>query len=139
MTKRERERFDTIFEDVLESLPESIHALLDDAPVVLEDRAPRKVLEELGIEPEDDDLCGLHTGVPLTQRSVNDHGVLPDVIHLFREGIVAHAGGWEEGEDEEGPYGGEERIREEIRITLLHEIGHHFGLDEDDLERLGYA
>jgi predicted Zn-dependent protease with MMP-like domain len=37
------------------------------------------------------------------------------------------------------PYGGEDRVREEIRITVLHEIGHHFGLDEDDLDRLGYA
>jgi predicted Zn-dependent protease with MMP-like domain len=50
------------------------------------------------------------------------------------------AGGWEEGVDEDGtPYGGEARVREEIRITVLHEIGHHFGLGEDDLERLGYA
>jgi predicted Zn-dependent protease with MMP-like domain len=49
------------------------------------------------------------------------------------------AGGWEEDVDEEGPFGGVERIREEIRITILHELGHHFGLDEDDLDRLGYA
>jgi predicted Zn-dependent protease with MMP-like domain len=61
------------------------------------------------------------------------------VVHIFREGIIDMAGGWEEGEDEHGAYGGEERIREEIRITILHELGHHFGLDEDDLERLGYA
>ncbi len=120
-------------------MPPRIHELLDEAPVILEDRPSAAVLKDLGIDPEEDDLCGLHTGLPLTHRSVNDNGVLPDLIHLYRRGIIDHAGGWEEGEDEEGPYGGEERIREEIRITLLHEIGHHFGLDEDDLEQLGYA
>jgi predicted Zn-dependent protease with MMP-like domain len=76
--------------------------------------------------------------VPLTDRSV-ERPDSSDVVHIFREGIVDMAGGWDEGEDEHGPFGGEERIREEIRITILHELGHHFGLDEDDLERLGYA
>jgi predicted Zn-dependent protease with MMP-like domain len=137
--RSERERFDRIFEEELDALPDSIHELLDRAPVVLEDRPSRKLLEEMGLDPEIDDLCGLHSGVPLTERSVNDSGVLPEVIHLFREGIVDEAGGWEEDEDEEGPFGGEDAVRREIRITLLHEIGHHFGLDEGDLERLGYG
>lgn len=138
MTRRERERFDELFEEVLDGLPLGLHELLDEAPVILDDRPTKKLLRELGMDPDEDDLCGLHTGVPLTQRTVQDSGQLPDVIHLFREGIIEHAGGWKEGVDEEGPYGGEDRIREEIRITLLHEIGHHFGLDEDDLARLGY-
>ncbi len=138
MTRRERERFDALFEEVLDALPPAIHELIEEAPVILDDRPPRKLLRELGMDPEEDDLCGLHTGIPLTQRTVQDSGQLPDVIHLFREGIIDHAGGWDEGEDEEGPFGGEARIREEIRITLLHEIGHHFGLDEEDLARLGY-
>ncbi|MDZ4831105.1 MAG: metallopeptidase family protein [Phycisphaerae bacterium] len=139
MKRKERERFDAIFEEVLGSLPPAIHQLLDEAPVILEDRPTRAMLKELGIDPAEDDLCGLHTGVPLTHRSVNDHGVLPDVIHLFREGIIDHAGGWDADEDEDGPFGGEARIREEVRITLLHELGHHFGLDEEDLERLGFG
>ena len=138
MLRPHRERFDRLFEEVLASLPASIHELMDEAPIVLEDRPSKKLLLELGIDPADDDLCGLHTGVALTHRTVHDTGMLPDVIHLFREGIIEHAGGWKEGEDEEGPYGGEERIKKEIRITILHEIGHHFGLDEDDLARLGY-
>jgi predicted Zn-dependent protease with MMP-like domain len=137
--RSERERFDRIFEEELDALPESIHELLDRAPVVLEDRPSRRLLEEMGLDPAIDDLCGLHSGVPLTERSVNDSGVLPEVIHLFREGIVDEAGGWDEDEDEHGTFGGEEAVRREIRITLLHEIGHHFGLDEDDLERLGYG
>lgn len=138
MLRKHRERFDAIFEEVLESLPPAIHELIEEAPVILEDRPSKKLLLSLGMDPSQDDLCGLHTGVPLTHRTVNDSGMLPDVIHLFREGIIEHAGGWKEAVDEEGPYGGEARIREEIRITLLHEIGHHFGLDEDDLARLGY-
>ncbi len=139
MLRKERERFDALFEQVLDSLPDAVHTMIEEAPIILEDRPSRKLLRELGIDPEEDDLCGLHTGVPLTHRSVSDTGRLPDVIHLFRHGIVDHAGGWDEGEDEEGPYGGEDRIRQEIRITLLHELGHHFGLDEDDLARLGFA
>ncbi len=57
---------------------------------------------------------------------------MPPQIHIFRDGIVEFAGGWHQkyAEDE---------IYEETRITLLHEIGHHFGLDEDDLTELGYG
>jgi len=139
---RERERFDRLFEEVLAELPEEVHRLLDECPIVLEDRPSRRLLEELGLDPDDELLCGLHSGVPLTERSV-DRPEASDVIQLFREGIVEMAGGWEEnhedGGDESGPFGGIARIRREIRITILHEIGHHFGLDEDDLERLGYA
>ena len=64
---------------------------------------------------------------------------MPETIHLFREGIVIQAGGWcpmltEARVIEGGPVA----IAEEVRITLLHEIGHHFGLEEQDLRRLGY-
>ena len=140
MNRSERQRFDRLFEEVLASLPEGVHALIEEVPLVLEDRPSREILRELGIDPDDDDeiLCGLHTGVPLTDRSV-ERADASDVVQIFREGIVDMAGGWDEDEDEEGPFGGVERIREEIRITILHELGHHFGLDEDDLDRLGYA
>ena len=140
MRRRERERFDELLEEVLAELPEPIHRLLEECPLVVEDRPSQAILDELGIEDPDDLLCGLHTGIPLTERSV-ERAEASDVIHVFREGVVDMAGGWEEGVDEEdgAPYGGEERIREEIRITILHEVGHHFGLDEDDLDRLGYA
>lgn len=139
MRRRERERFDELFDEVLETLPDAVHRFIEECPLVLEDRPPRAILEELGLDDEDDLLCGLHTGVPLTERSV-DRADLSDVIHLFREGIVEMAGGWEADVDDDGtPFGGEGAIREEIRVTILHEIGHHFGLDEDDLDRLGYA
>ncbi|MEY5061005.1 MAG: hypothetical protein RIS45_926, partial [Planctomycetota bacterium] len=134
----ERERFDTLFEEVLSSLPPGIHKLIEEVPIVLEDRPSRQLLRELGIADDDEILCGVHTGVPLTDRSV-ERPDASDVVQIFREGVVDMAGGWEEDEDDEGPFGGVERIREEIRITILHELGHHFGLDEDDLDRLGYA
>lgn len=141
MRRRERERFDELFEEVLAALPEGIHKLIEECPLVLEDRPSQAILAELGID-EEEILCGLHTGVPLTDRSV-ERPDASDVVHIFREGIVDMAGGWDEAADdaegEEGPSGGEERIREEIRITILHELGHHFGLDEDDLDKLGYA
>jgi predicted Zn-dependent protease with MMP-like domain len=138
MRRREREQFDQLFEAVLATLPAAVHALLEECPLVLEDRPSQRLLAELGMNDDDEILCGLHTGISLTERSV-ERPESSDVIHVFREGVVDTAGGWDESEDEEGAYGGEARIREEIRITVLHEIGHHFGLDEGDLERLGYA
>ena len=56
-------------------------------------------------------------------------GVLPSQIHIYRLGIVREAGGWSNTDE----------IREQIRITILHEVGHEMGLDEDDLDELGYA
>lgn len=140
MNAAERAEFDRLLEQVLDSLPPRIHELLDEAPLIVDDRPSPEMLEELGIEQDDDDiLCGLHTGTPLTERSVDQPDVLPETIHLFRDGILEHAGGWDRVLDDDGAWiGGEDRILEEIRITVLHEIGHHFGLDEGDLAELGY-
>lgn len=140
MRRDERARFDRLFEDVLASMPEAIHRMLEEVPVVLEDHPSRGLLADMGIDPDDRaGLCGLHSGIPLTERSVSDAG-LPEVITLFREGILEEAGGWEPWTDDDGTsLGGEAQVTREIRITLLHEIGHHFGLDENDLDRLGYA
>lgn len=127
MTRARRERFDALLERVLETLPPRLHELLDEAPLIVEDRPSARLLEELGLDEAEDILCGLHTGTPITERSVEHEGELPETIHMFREGVVEHAGGWSERE-----------LLREIRITLLHEIGHHFGLEEDDLAQLGY-
>ncbi len=129
MNRLERKRFDRLLERVLDALPPRFHELLDEAPLIVDDDADPALLEELGMDPAREGLCGLHSGTPLTERSVaDDHGV--ETIHLFREGIVDQAGGWQQGD---------EAVEREIRITLLHEVGHHFGLEEDDLEALGYA
>jgi predicted Zn-dependent protease with MMP-like domain len=132
MTTQEREQFDRLLDEVVDELPESIRALLDEVPVIVLDRPTRKMLKDMG-EPDADPLevCGLHSGSSLTARQL-DSGELPSDIHIFREGILDLAGGWT------GPEG-ELSVKREIRITLLHEIGHEFGLDEEDLDRLGYA
>ena len=134
-----RDKFDALLEDVLETLPPHLHALLEEKPLVVEDRPSRDMLRELGMEHGDWLLCGLHTGHSMTDLPFDGYPHDLDMIHLFREGIIEQAGGWEPDVDDDGqPVGGEAMIREEIRITLLHEIGHHFGLDEDDLAELGY-
>jgi predicted Zn-dependent protease with MMP-like domain len=126
-----RDEFDAILESVIAALPPQIARLLDEVPVIVEDLPSRAVLRDLGMtDDEAIELCGLHTGSAFTERSV-EHADLPSEVQLYREGIVDQAGGWH-GDDALA------RIREEVRITLLHEIGHQFGLDEDDLERLGY-
>ena len=153
MTDADRERFDALMEDAIESLPPRVRALIDEVPIVVQDRPSPHMIKELINEgtllPEDEssaaaELCGLHTGVAITDRSIDDPGGWGSVghetfgqeqIHIFREGIVNLAtddAGWsaEHAEDD---------IYEEIRITILHEIGHHFGLDEDDLEELGFG
>ena len=128
-----------MLEEVLASLPPRLHELLEEAPVIVEDHPSAKLLKELGIDDEEESLCGLHSGTPLTERSVGQSPELPETIHLFREGIVEQAGGWRPYRDEWGEWqGGDETVTEEIRITLLHEIGHHFGLGEEELAELGY-
>lgn len=151
MTPEHRERFDRLLEDVIAGLPPRVAALLEEVPVHVLDRPTPEMVAQLqrdgtlGADEDGADLCGLHSGVAITERSVEDPGGwgadagVPEHVHLFREGIAALAfenlgegAGWHHPEADEEVY-------EEIRVTLLHEIGHHFGLDEDDLDELGYA
>lgn len=126
----ERRVFDGILDRLVAGLPEELHELLDEVPLIVEDEPTEELLAELGFGP-DDDLCGLHEGVALPDRGPDGASRGVDQMMLFR-GPIMRMVDWLDGE----PTGELER---EIRITLLHEIGHHFGLDEDDLERLGYA
>lgn len=130
-----QERFDALLERLLGALPDRVRAVLDEVPLHVMDEPDRLILKDLGIEPADledavEELCGLHTGFMLTERPIELDAVLPDEIHLFRRGIALMAGGWNADD---------ETVAEQIRITLLHEIGHHFGLEEEDLDELGYA
>jgi len=138
MTKGEQDKFDRLIDKVLRELPLAVRELFDEAPIIIEDRPSKDLLEELELDPDDDTLCGLYTGTPMVERSVDDSPRSPDCIHIFREGILQQAGGWEPDEVDGEPIGGEDAITREIRITILHELGHHFGLDEEDLERMGY-
>lgn len=132
MSPGERRRFDRLVDDVIASLPRALQDLIQEVPVIVDDAPEATMLK--GVEnpgPDDaEEVMGLHSGTAFTERSVESSGEIPPDIRLFRDAILAQAGGWR---------GGDEPVREEIRITLLHEIGHQFGLDEDDLESLGYA
>jgi len=105
--------FDDHVKAALDSLPADIASALDNIVVVIEDE-----------HPEDPDLFGLYEGIPLPERG-DMAGELPDRITIFRVPL-----------EEEFPDPAE--LEREIRITVLHEIGHYFGLDEDRLAELGY-
>lgn len=122
-----RRRFDELLEEILESLPDNIHEVMEEVPLIVEDEPLDYLLDEMDIDPDETDLCGLHWGIPLTERSVQHSGTMPDRMMLFRGPIIRTAGNRRSD------------VREQIRITLLHEIGHHFGLNEDDLNALGYG
>ncbi len=141
MTEPEQARFDALVEEVLEQLPQPLRDLLEEVALVVEDVPTPEMLKGVEGDPIEDptELCGLHSGHAFTEASFEDGAEPPSTIHLFRVGIVGQAGGWEEVGA--GPAAAEEaddRVCEEIWITLLHEIGHQFGLSEEDLERLGY-
>lgn len=135
MSQAERDRFDALLEEAIEALPAELRELIEQVPVIVEDHPDREVLEEFrdedGTLPDLDELCGLHTGIPFTERQLEGDPELPPEIMLYRLGIVGAAGGWDQPDADDIVY-------EEIMITLLHEMGHQFGLDEEDLRRLGY-
>ncbi|MCC6661183.1 MAG: metallopeptidase family protein [Phycisphaerales bacterium] len=132
MKQSPTKRFDALVADAIDSLPPALRRMIDQTPVIVLDRPTPQMLREIGARPDEaDDLCGLHTGTAITERGIEDHGRLPTAIHLFRCGIVALAGGWDGADSDE-------RVYEEIRVTLLHELGHEHGLDEGDLADLGY-
>ncbi len=105
----------------LEQLPEEIARALDNVDVVVEDLATREQLVGTGIE-EGTELLGLYEGIPLTDRYGYDM-VLPDKITLFQGAIEAISAN------------DEEMVRE-IRDTVVHEVAHHFGIDDDRLEEM---
>ena len=130
MNSQLRQYFDEQVDWVLERVPERVHDLLDEVTMYVEDHPPRRVMQQLGVRRRDQ-LCGLYTGIPLTQRHVEISGVLSDAIYIYREGILSTA------TDRRGNVD-EDELRTQIRITILHELGHHHGIDEDELRELGY-
>ncbi|MEN6458277.1 MAG: metallopeptidase family protein [Thermoguttaceae bacterium] len=131
MNARTRRRFDEELEWVLARLPPLVHELIEQVPLHVEDYPSDEVMDRMGIEYLDD-LCGLYTGIPIGNKSVMHSGTLPDVVTVYREGILTAAA------DRRGRIT-TERLREQIRITILHELAHHHGLTENDLRKLGYG
>jgi predicted Zn-dependent protease with MMP-like domain len=120
-----RAEFEKLIAQAVESLPPRFLAKLQNVEVVVEDEPSREDLGSAGIEPGRT-LFGLYQGVPQTERGTWYGNVLPDRIVIYQRPIEAVARNRRD-------------IRKEIRITLMHEIGHHFGLGEDDLSDAGYA
>ena len=131
MNPRTRRRFDEQLEWVLGRLPPMIHELIAKVPLHVEDYPSEEVMERMDVEYIDD-LCGLYTGIPIGDKSVTHSGVLPDVVTIYREGI------WSMAEDDRG-HVAPKQLRHDIRITILHELAHHHGLTEEELEELGYG
>jgi predicted Zn-dependent protease with MMP-like domain len=110
------DEFEKIVIDELDELPDEMVEGLENLVFVTEDRPADGSL----------DLLGLYEGVALTQRDHYGFGELPDRIVLYREPLLAVAETVEE-------------LRDEIHVTLVHEIAHYFGIDDDELHRLGWA
>jgi predicted Zn-dependent protease with MMP-like domain len=108
--------FDALVTQAIDDIPESLLEMIDNCVILVEDDPP----------PSDPDLLGLYDGVPLTERGEGYGAVLPDRILIFRRPILAQC---ETVED----------VVDEVRITVVHEIAHHFGIDDDRLHELGYG
>ena len=117
--------FDEIVARAIARIPVEIRRHLDNILISVLPRPDDEMLVEAGFSPGET-LFGLYTGVPLTERSITEPSLYPDVIHIFQEPLEAACATHEE-------------LVEEIEITVAHEIAHAVGLSEEDLERLGYG
>ena len=106
--------FDEVVARALRSLPPALQAAVRNIEIAVEEE-----------HPDDPDLFGLYEGVPLPDRG-DWAGTMPDRIRIFRRPLVES-------------FPDPRELEEEIRITVLHELGHYFGLDEDELDNLGYS
>jgi predicted Zn-dependent protease with MMP-like domain len=118
-------KFGELVEQALETVPEQFQQFLEEVPIEIRDRSTPRERKMAGVGPNGL-LLGLYRGVALPERSVEQSGRIPDVIYIFQEDI-------ELASDSEA------RLVEQVRITVLHEIGHHFGMSEQDLDELGYG
>ena len=90
MNAHTRNRFDALLEEVLEAMPPLVHELIEKVPLHVEDYPSAEVMAKTGVRRRSH-LCGLYTGIPLPQRSVLHSGTLPDVVTIYREGVLAAA------------------------------------------------
>ncbi|RBO91759.1 putative Zn-dependent protease with MMP-like domain [Nocardia puris] len=109
------DRFEELVSDALDLIPPELTGAIDNVVVLIEPR-----------DPEDPHLLGLYRGIALTERDSHYGGSLPDTITIYREAILEICGT-------------EEEVVEEVAITVIHEIAHYFGIDEDRLHELGWG
>jgi predicted Zn-dependent protease with MMP-like domain len=108
-----RERFEELVGEALDGIPPQFTKAMRNVAVFVED------------VPEDPTLLGLYVGIPLTERTTSYAGVLPDRIMIYRSTICAICSS-------------EEQVVDEVRKTVVHEVAHHFGIDDERLHELGY-
>lgn len=108
-------RFDDLVSDALDAIPPELASTFDNVVILVEDR-----------HPDEPDLLGLYEGVALTERDSSYAGSLPDTITIYREPLLDMC----ESDAE---------VVEEVKITVVHEIAHHFGIDDDRLHELGWG
>ena len=108
--------FDALVDRALDDIPDELASLVRNVVVLVEDDAPE----------DDPDLLGLYDGIALTERWGDPVMELPDRIFIFRSNLLAMCESVEE-------------LVDEVRITVVHEIAHHFGIDDDRLHALGYG
>jgi predicted Zn-dependent protease with MMP-like domain len=109
------QQFDELVSDALDLIPPELAAVMDNVVVLVANR-----------HPEESDLLGLYEGVALTERDSNYAGSLPDTITIYREALLDVC-------DSDG------EVVDEVAITVIHEIAHHFGIDDNRLHELGWA
>ena len=123
--KISRRRFDMIVQRAIDRIPDEFRAHLDNMIITVQSRPSPELLEEMGYDP-DEQLLGVYTGVPLTERSAFDPPLFPDAIYLFQEPLQEMCASLEE-------------LEREIEITVVHEMAHYLGIDEERLAELGYG
>ncbi|WP_410789100.1 metallopeptidase family protein [Kribbella sp. C-35] len=116
MIEMSRVDFEGLVAQALDEVPEELAALIDNVAVFVEDEPPAS----------DPDLLGIYEGIPLTERGHDYGGVLPDRITIYRNPTLAIC---EDVDD----------VVDEVNITVVHEIAHHFGIDDARLHELGYG
>lgn len=116
-----RSLFEDVVSDALDRLPDEFAELMSNIAVQIEEWPDDEILHELGLDPRRDTLYGLYTGVPLDERGGWYGNVLPDVILLYRQPLL------DDSRDRED-------LIHQIQLTLLHEIGHHFGFTDHEMD-----
>jgi len=109
------ERFEELVSDALDLIPPELAGAADNVVVLVEAR-----------HPEEPDLLGLYEGIALTERDSSYAGALPDAITIYRDSLLEICES-------------EEQVVEEVAVTVIHEMAHHFGIDDDRLHELGWA
>jgi predicted Zn-dependent protease with MMP-like domain len=122
--KLSEKEFDRIVKRVIRRIPREIRQHLDNILITIKKRPTAEILRQMDL-PEDEELLGVYWGVSLNERSVTSPPLYPDTIFLFQEPIEEMCETVEE-------------LEEEIEITVVHEVAHALGIDEERLTELGY-